>query len=181
MSNYRRSNTHGGTYFFTIVAFKRRKILCEAPLLQAMREAVQAVQQTMPFTINAWVTLPDHVHAIWTLPPDDCQYGKRWGLIKRHISTRHPEYWAPLEMLTASNIKRDEKGIWQRRFWAHEIFDDDDYAKHMDYTHFNPVGHELVNRVVDWKYSTFHKYCKEGLYESNWSSEVVDGEFGELV
>ncbi|MDO9178327.1 MAG: transposase [Agitococcus sp.] len=81
MSNYRRSHAKGGSYFFTIVSFKRRKILCDEPIRQAMRDAVRKVRQAYPFEIEAWVTLPDHIHAMWTLPSDDADFGKRWGAV----------------------------------------------------------------------------------------------------
>lgn len=83
MSNYRRSNALGGCYFFTLVSFKRRTILTDDAIILEMRNAVHAVKFQMPFTINAWVTLPDHIHTLWTLPPNDGDYSKRWGLIKR--------------------------------------------------------------------------------------------------
>ena len=169
MSNYRRSHSQGGCYFFTVVSFKRRRIFTDEAMIVAMRNAVHAVQQHMPFRIDAWVTLPDHIHTLWTLPANDGDYSKRWGLIKRHVSRSCEAYWAPLEMLSLSNIKRDEKGIFQRRFWARDIMDVEDFSKHMDYIHFNPVKHGLVKHAVDWKYSTFHKYCKNGLYTIDWS------------
>lgn len=181
MSNYKRLNTKGGTYFFTLVSFRRRQILCDKSMLQAMRDAVKQVRENYPFEIIAWVTLPDHIHAIWTLPNDDCDYGKRWGLIKRDVSAQCAEYEAPLEMLSLSNIKRNEKGIWQRRFWAHEIKSDIDFEKHMDYIHFNAVKHGLVENVMDWRYSTFHKYCAAGLYSSDWGGLIFNGEYGENV
>ena len=181
MSNYRRSNSKGGTYFFTVVSFKRRPIFTDDAMIHAMRDAVHLVKQQLPFIVDAWVTLPDHIHTMWTLPPNDGDYGKRWGLIKRQVSRACEAYWAPIDMLSLSNIKRDEKGIFQRRFWAHDIMDDEDFSKHMDYIHFNPVGHGLVKRAVDWKYSTFHKYCKSGLYTIDWSSEFKDGDFGESI
>ncbi len=176
MSNYKRLNTQGGTYFFTLVSFKRRKILCDKPMLQAMRNAVKQVRESYPFEIVAWVTLPDHIHAIWTLPNNDCDYGKRWGLIKRNVSAQCAEYEAPLEMRSLSNINRNEKGIWQRRFWAHEIKSDIDFEKHMDYIHFNAVKHGLVENVMDWRYSTFHKYCAAGLYSADWGGLILNGE-----
>jgi putative transposase len=147
--------------------------------LHAMREAVSHVRQTYPFEIDAWVTLPDHIHALWTLPYDDSDFGKRWGLIKRHVSMQCPEYEAPLEMLSLSNTKRGEKGIWQRRFWEHQIKDEADFEKHMDYIHFNPVKHCLVESVVDWRYSTFHKYVARELYSADWGGVLESGDFGE--
>ncbi|MDO8417266.1 MAG: transposase [Agitococcus sp.] len=180
MSNYRRSLAKGGSYFFTKVSFKRRKILCDEPIRQAMRDAVRKVRQAYPFEIEAWVTLPDHIHAMWTLPSDDADFGKRWGLIKCYVSRQCLEYAAPVDMLSLSNIKRDEMGLWQRRFWEHQIQNEADFAKHMDYMHFNPVGHGLVERVMDWPYSTFHRCVNKGIYPMDWAvSMSVEGGVGE--
>lgn len=150
-------------------------------MLQAMRKAVKQIRKDYPFEIIAWVTLPDHIHAICTMPIDDCDYGKRWGLIKRYVSKQCSEYEAPLEMLSLSNIKRDEKGIWQRRFWAHEIKNDIDLEKHINYIHFNPVKHGIVDSVNDWHYSTFHKYHSAGLFPVDSDELTPSKEYGEYI
>ena len=82
MSNYRRANTKGGTYFFTVITYRRQKILCNDEIRIALREAIQHVQITHPFTIDAWVLLPDHLHCIWTLPENDANFGIRWAMNK---------------------------------------------------------------------------------------------------
>ncbi|MDZ4261127.1 MAG: transposase [Pseudomonadota bacterium] len=69
MSRYRRANIAGAIYFFTVVTCRRQPILCDAPVREALREVVMAVREARPFTIDAWVRLPDHLHCIWTLPP----------------------------------------------------------------------------------------------------------------
>lgn len=180
MPQYRRSHSQGATYFFTVVSFNRRKILCDNPVRQATREAVKQVRQILPFDIEAWVTLPDHIHALWTLPDDDHDFGKRWGMIKRHVTQQCPEYRASPSIQSSSNIKRYESGIWQRRFWEHQIRDDADFAAHMDYLHFNPAKHGLVERIADWPYSTFHRYVDRGIYSKDWAVVLPeDGMFGE--
>jgi putative transposase len=47
-----------------------------------LRDAVAATRQSHAFTIDAFVVLPDHLLAIWKLPPDDCDFSTRWRLIK---------------------------------------------------------------------------------------------------
>ena len=69
---------------------------------------------------------------------------------------------------------RSERGIWQRRYWAHLIRDDMDMQAHMDYVHFNPVKHGLVEYVADWPHSTFHKLVKAGIYPPDWAGGVAD-------
>ena len=60
--------------------------------------------------------------------------------------------------------RRGERGFWQRRYWEHTIRDDRDLAAHMDYTHFNPVKHGLVENPADWPYSSFPPVPGAGLY-----------------
>ena len=127
-----------------------------------LREVVDEVRQLRPFTVCGWVLLPDHIHCIWTLPENDCDYSKRWGMIKAGFSKRAKNLFHRNEWMTDSKRKHREATIWQRRFWEHMIRDEDDLRRHMDYIHFNPVKHGLVKRVRDWPYSTFHRCVKNG-------------------
>jgi putative transposase len=84
------------------------------------------------------------------------------------------------ERLSPSRVKRGERGLWQRRFWEHLIRNEDDFRRHVDYIHWNPVKHGWVERVVDWPHSSFHAYVKRGLYVDNWGGDMVsDLEAGE--
>jgi len=66
-------------------------------------------------------------------------------------------------------------GAWQRRFWEHQIRDEQDFIKHVEYIHWNPVKHGYVARVRDWPYSSFHRYVRQGLYPLDWAdSEKAD-------
>ena len=177
MPNYRRACEGGSTYFFTVVTRERRHVLVLPDVLNALREAFRAVKQTRPFDLNAIVILPDHLHAIWTLPPGDADFSVRWGAIKRHVS-KASGMAAPNP--THSMRTRGEIGFWQRRFWEHLIRNDDDYARHMDYIHYNPVKHGYAKRPADWAHSSFHKCVKRGIYPMDWAYETaIDGEFGE--
>jgi len=86
MPNYRRARVKGGTFFFTVVSYQRRPILCHDPIRGALRQAIRSVQTERPFNIDAWVLLPDHLHCIWTLPFDDSDFSTRWAMIKRHVT-----------------------------------------------------------------------------------------------
>ena len=176
MSYYRRSRTAGGTFFFTVVTFHRRPILTDPLCREALRESIIDVRSEMPFTIDAWVLLPDHLHAIWTLPPLDADYSKRWGRIKAGFTTRVRSVFDRAELSTRSRQMRHEATIWHRRFWEHEIRDEEDYRRHMDYVHYNPVKHRLVERAVDWPYFTFHRLVREGVYSKDWG--VAEDTFG---
>ncbi len=173
MSNYRRLHNAGATYFFTVVTYRRRKILCTDTLRNALRAGIQATQTTHPFSINAWVLLPDHLHCIWTLPADDADFGLRWALIKRFVSKHCATELHQADLMTDSKLRRNELTIWQRRFWEHQIRDDQDFNAHLDYIHYNPVKHGYVVKVADWEYSTFHRYQRDGLYPQGWGLNFI--------
>lgn len=172
MSQYLRSNTQGATFFFTVVAYNRRNIFCEPDFLKAFKNSIKEVQMQYPFEILAWVQLPDHLHCIWRLPEQDSDYGKRWSMIKRFTTKACPQYHLEFNELSYSKVARNEKGIWQRRFHEHQIRDEADFKRHMDYIHYNPVKHGLVNSPNDWQYSSFHRYVKQGIYTKDWGSHV---------
>ena len=117
-----------------------------------------------------------------TLLPGDARYALRWNLIKRLVSqaTRH----LVASPLSLSRQQRRELGLWQRRFWEHQIRDEQDLIKHVEYIHWNPVKHGYVPRVWDWPYSSFHRYVKQGLYPLDWAggedaNDVAEGDYGE--
>ncbi len=143
MVNYRRVYVPGGTYFFTIVTEHRQPILIQH--IDNLREAFRKTKKKYPFSIEAIVVLPDHLHTIWKLPVDDSDYSLRWRLIKRSFSNEFKAFDR-----NASKIKKQEKNIWQRRFWEHLIRDDNDLRIHFDYIHYNPVKHGLVMKPADW-------------------------------
>ncbi len=168
MSRYRRSNTAGATFFFTVVMYRRQRILTDDAVRRALHDAIVRVRDRYPFTVDAWVLLPDHLHCLWTLPPGDADFGVRWSWIKRLVTRAVAADYVALGERNASRLARRESTIWQRRFWEHQIRDDADFAAHMDYIHFNPVKHGLAGRVADWPYSTFHRLVREGVYPEDW-------------
>ena len=174
MPHYQRANTTGATYFFTLVTYRRQTILCDTQVREALREAIVSVRKKRPFEIDAWVLLPDHLHCIWTLPPDDADYPKRWGMIKRQVSVRCREDYRRPEWITTSKRKNRESTLWQRRYWEHQIRDELDFEKHLDYIHYNPVKHGLCEHVSAWPYSTFHRYLTLGTYSIDWGGIEVE-------
>jgi putative transposase len=174
MPNYRRNRAPGATYFFTVNLFDRRSNLL-AEHIDLLREAVRKVRHRSPFTINAWVVLPDHMHCLWTLPEGDADFPARWREIKKSFSKALP----PIEARSTVMIQRGERGIWQRRYWEHTIRDDRDYAAHMDYIHFNPVKHGLADSPGDWPFSSFRRCVSEGLYPEQWLGNVSDSDLAE--
>lgn len=179
MPNYRRADVAGGTYFFTVNTFRRLPVLTEAPVRAALRKAIRCTRAAHPFDIDAWVLLPDHLHCIWTLPEGDAGFSIRCAKIKRQVSKECGTEFG-VQDLSASRKKRREAGLWQRRFWEHQIRDDMDFARHVDYIHWNPVKHGLVGQASEWPYSTFHRFVREGVYTSNWGlSEALQIATGE--
>jgi putative transposase len=177
MTSYRRSRLPGGTFFFTVALANRRSTLLVDEIAH-LRHAVGYVRNHHPFEIVAWVVMPDHLHAVWSLPQNDDDYAMRWRQIKAAFSRRIGFD----EERSASRARAGERGIWQRRYWEHTIRDDLDLARHVDYVHYNPVKHGHVTRVRDWPYSTFHRYVREGIYAMDWGGgfEEPDGRYGEV-
>ena len=176
MPEYRRSRSEGSVYFFTVTLADRTQGLL-VDEIERLRTAYRAAQQRLPFETVAICVLPDHLHALWALPAGDANYSKRWGLIKGGVSRGLPE----AASRSASKVRKREKGLWQRRFWEHTIRDETDLERHVDYIHFNPVKHGYVKRVVDWPYSSFHRYVRQGVLAADWGGDVgqFGGSFGE--
>jgi putative transposase len=172
---YRRANVPGATYFFTVnLADRKSRLLVEN--IDLLKASIRQIKIAHPFKIDAIVVLPDHLHAMWALPQGDADFATRWALIKAGFSRRLPKD----ERISESRRSKGERGIWQRRYWEHLVRDDDDFARHIDYIHFNPVKHGYVERVVDWPHSSFHRFVRDGVVPSNWASEGnFDGDWGE--
>ncbi len=163
-------------FFFTVVLADRSSDLLVRHIAH-LRQVYRAVEARLPFETNAICILPDHLHALWTLPPGNADFGARWSQIKSGFSRALPA----AQLRSRSRVRRRETGIWQRRFWEHAIRDDTDLKRHVDYIHFNPVKHGHVARVCDWPYSSFHRYVKNGLLLANWGGELdeIQGQFRE--
>jgi putative transposase len=173
VTNYRRNFVPGGSFFFTVnLADRRSRMLTEH--INALRSAFRDVRTRHPFNIDAIVVLPDHLHAIWTLPEGDADFALRWRLLKSAFSRSLPEK----EQVSASRQSKGERGVWQRRYWEHTLRDDADYAAHADYIHFNPVKHGYVDRVRDWPYSSFHRMVRLSIYPEDWAGDRSEAQRG---
>ena len=181
MPNYRRSQTEGGTYFFTVNTLQRQPFLVAADVREALREAIKEIRVSFPFAIDAWVLLPDHLHCLWTLPPGDADFATRWRIIKTRVTQGCGKRLMRDEYLTARRKHKLQGSLWQNRYWEHQIRDEGDFDRHADYIHWNPVKHGYVKVVANWQYSSFHQYVKEGVYPCDWASgeEEIGAEFGE--
>ncbi|WP_427854545.1 REP-associated tyrosine transposase [Halomonas dongshanensis] len=166
MATYRRALIPGGTYFFTVVTHQRLPFLAHAPNVHALGRALRRVRSTRPFSMDAFVILPDHLHCIWTLPKEDADYSSRWRDIKKFASR---EFDRPVGVTQ----------VWQPGFWEHVIRNETDWRRHMDYIHFNPVKHGYTTDPSNWPWSSFPQCVRRGWYEENWGiskppSSIID-------
>ena len=158
MSNYRRAVQPGATYFFTVVTYHRTSWFDCEEHVSVLREAFRRNMEKRPFRMDAVVVLPDHLHCLWKLPQGDGDFSGRWREIKKRVSRQ----------LDSRTNARNERLVWQKRFWEHLIRDEKDWRNHMDYIHYNPVKHGLVKRPTDWPWSSFSKAVARGWYDTDW-------------
>ncbi len=118
------------------------------------------VQKQYPFETVAVCVLPNHIHAIWTLPPDDADY----SLLRRLIKTKFSAYSPYTKNLSAGKQRQHERGIWQRRFYGHTVRDETDLQCYADYIHSNPIKQRMSraktesckNNISLFKCDTYH-------------------------
>jgi putative transposase len=171
---YRRAFVPGGSFFFTVVTEKRRPLFASADAVEVLRMAFRMIRSTRPFEIDAIVVLPDHLHCIWTLPPGDADFAIRWRLIKTWF-TKHCNPALRAEPNRARTAK-SEQALWQHRYWEHMLRDEADFARHVEYIHFNPVKHGLASAAMEWPYSSFRRYVVDGVYPLDWGQGAMDFE-----
>ena len=154
--NYRRLYLENSLVFITIVTNNRTPLLLQN--VDLLYKSLFSVLKFYKFRLIAYSILPEHIHII-IKPKNIYSYPKIIKSFKysftKNVGLVNPTY-----------IK-----IWQNRYWEHTIRDENDLTKHLDYIHYNPVKHGLVNNVKDWQYSPFHKFVNQRLYENDWGSE----------
>lgn len=179
MRTYIRSDTPGASYFFTLTLEDRgaRYLVDHVAVL---RSCVAQVKERHPFDIEAMVVLPEHLHALWRLPVDDADFSTRWMLVKQAFTRKLVETGVLPPEASAPRGRRGERTVWQKRFWEYQVQDDADFARHVDYIHFNPVKHGWVLRARDWPYSSLHRFVREGKLPEDWGiAGAIEGQFGE--
>jgi putative transposase len=173
MPRYVRAFQPGGTFFFTLVTYRRRPLFDGEHNIARLRAAVAAVRRERAFDLLAAVILPDHLHWIIRLPEGDTDFSWRIGRIKTRFTrslgtSAASETCEPIESSSASRRKHRESDVWQRRFWEHTLRDEDDLHQHLDYIHYNPVRHRLVACPHRHKASSFHTWARRNFYPSDW-------------
>ena len=170
MSEYRRWYVPGGTCFFTVVTQDRFPIFRDPSAVRLLGAVMRRVRAKYAFRTIAVVVLPDHLHCVWSLPRGDKDYSGRWRWIKGAFT----EHWLSGGGIESSRfdsrVRQGEHGVWQRRFWEHQIHDGIDLERHVDYIHYNPVKHAYAARPVDWPWSSFGRHVRLGQYPENWGA-----------
>ncbi len=162
MPNWRRSSVAGGSYFFTVVTHRRMRLFRRADFRDTLGAVLRECRERWPFDTDAIVLLPDHLHVMWTLPAGDFDYSRRWAWIKKEVTVRIREQCRQAGVLPPTRL-------WQAKFWEHTVRDEEDYRRHLDYVHYNPVKHRLVSCPWQWPWSSFHRHVAAGTYERNWA------------
>ncbi|KTD22973.1 REP-associated tyrosine transposase [Legionella londiniensis] len=172
MVYYRRDYTEGAIYFFTLTLHNRRATYLTT-YIHLLGKSFRDVRAKYPFSTLAVAILPDHLHIIWQLPDNECNYSMRWRLIKTNFTKSLLK-----ETIHFKKNKRGEYQLWQSRFWEHRIRDETDLQKHVDYIHYNPVKHGYAAKANQWPHSSIHRYIKEGIIPCDWACEP-EGDFNE--
>jgi putative transposase len=176
MANYRRWRVEGGTYFFTLVAHSRAPIFANQVARDILGTKFRECANRWPFETNAIVLLPDHLHLILTLPCGDANYSRRLGWIKKEFTKEWLASGGVEQAVSLARRERDDHGVWQARYWEHTIQNECDFDRHFDYIHYNPVKHGYVRSPSDWRWSSFHRWVRAGVYEVDWGRGILSFE-----
>jgi len=168
MTDYKRWYQPGGTSFFTVVTYRRFHLFGDENARSLLGRVMREVRDELPFETVALVLLPNHLHAVWSLPSGDEDFSTRWKEIKSRFTERWLAQGGSEMSVTPSQKRRGNRGIWQRRFIEHLIRDENDLERHCDYIHYNPVKHGYALAPWDWTSSSFRRFVQLGQYEPDW-------------
>lgn len=141
MPNYRRAYVPGGTFFFTVKTEHNTPVFGAPELVKLLGVILREARSRWPYTTKAFVILPDHLHAIWSLPPGDTNYSTQWAWIKKEFTRRYLSSGGVEQPVSPSRRENRRREVWQRRFWEHTLESAEDFETHFDYIHWNPVKH----------------------------------------
>lgn len=168
MPFYRRACQPGGTFFFTLVTERRLPIFCDDLARRLLHHALTDSAKRRFFALDAMVLLPDHLHLLIRLPDGDADFSTRIAAVKAAFTHAYLSAGGKERPRSASRARKRRRGVWQRWFWEHTIRDDDDYGRHLDYIHYNPVKHGFAFCPHAWPYSTFNRWVKKNVYDVRW-------------
>ena len=168
MPDFRRFFAPGGTFFFTVVTYGRRPLFRAPVARRLLRDAIAQTKRLRPFDMPGIVLLPDHLHCLWTLPSADSDFSTRWRKIKEAFTRAYIRAGGCEIPISAGQRRKGLRAVWQQRFWEHTIRDEEDFGRHLDYIHYNPVKHGVARCAHEWAFSSFHRWVREGIYEADW-------------
>jgi putative transposase len=154
MTHYRDNRVPGMTYFFTVRLLDRNSTLL-TDHFSAFGEAMRQARVRKPFHVDAWVVLPNHAHAIWTLPPGDHDCATRWRAVKIAFSKA-------LHKTGQALSGAADATIWERHYRDYRVGDDDEYTALIDYVHSNPMRHGFCEQASEWPWSSLHRFIAAG-------------------
>jgi putative transposase len=169
MSILRRYYNDNQVYFVTNVTHERNEYLNRN--YDLLQNAFDATQKKISFKLIAYIFLPEHFHVLI-----DTKNNNLSDILHR-IKLSFGAYFR-------KRYKLKKQQIWQRRFWDHIIRNQNDFNKHFDYIHYNPVKHELVENPFSWRFSSIHEYKEKGYYQDDWGVNeevVIFEEYGEKI
>lgn len=168
MPSFLRLYQPGGTYFFTVVTYDRRPIFRDPEARNHLGASMRTIAREKPFATVAIVLLWDHLHCVWSLPPGDHDFSTRWKAVKSRFTAEWTRDGGTEAVVTLSQQRRGQRGVWQPRFWEHLIRDEEDLERYCDYIHYNPVKHGYAERPWDWPDSSFRRFVRMGDYSPEW-------------
>ena len=166
MSKLLRYHAPGQYCFITSVVAERQPILVQHAAFLA--RALHRAHQRSVFSLIAWVVLPDHVHGILLVP--DGNTSRIVQQVKQSFSRQH------------RGLTGIGGPVWQHRYWDHIIRSEEDMRRQIGYIHYNPVKHGLVDSPSKWPLTSFRRYLRQGIYQSDWGKsrqENIRNDFGE--
>ena len=162
MTNIRRYYIPEAVYFVTCVTYKRKTLFASSENISLFWEIAKNLKKIHPYKLHAHVLIPDHFHFL-ILPLKE-NISVVMQSLKDNFSRRYKKFHK-----IKTNIR-----VWQYRFWDHVIRNEDDFKRHFDYIHYNPVKHGIVGRPEDFKQSSYSRWVKKGLYQIGWGHTKLD-------
>jgi putative transposase len=148
-------------YFITAVTHERRPIFADDANIELLRATMRKAKKYHPFRMHAYALMPDHFHLLIYVPAST-NISKLMQSIQWNFTRSHK---------AAHGVTTSVK-LWQRGFWDHVIRDDNDFERHFDYIHYNPVKHGYVTLPADYAHSSFLEYVRLGWYGPSWAVDV---------
>jgi putative transposase len=175
MVRYRRNFVPGGTFFFTLTLDDRRSSVL-VNYVALLRAAFRETRNERPFTIDAIVILPDHLHTILTLPPGDPDFSNRLRRIKGRFTRSIVAAGVPVSSDHRGEYSLGKSASGNTPFVTIGISN-----ACVDYIHYNPVKHRLVSTPSEWPFSSLHRYIRAGILAQDWGGNgpADNGNFGE--